>query len=529
MSTLRPEELVRKAVAAGYGNPAGSTPQAVKPLETTGGAEIIAQALFDAWFGDVVGIAGLADGTCTGWRPTEDGSREWLGVVQQQTGSGYICTVRTAGVCIVKMKPESTAQVGDDLGTVKNQVWLDKLSSGVACARMLGYIDTDHKFAWISLGGSGSSLTVNHHEDAKSTKVTDSTSDGYKGVGYLWHVWKVVDTVYTHELDDHSGDRLMTALGGGDIHGDGPPEGFGWAGVIGKRHKMGFGEIGGNETRGFQGVLGAEHQLDADAGTLPPAGSAVAGRINVRSWAGFNARDRYSEEYGRNVYPIRFTYCPTHSDALWWVPGGCDCMKAESGGTTGGRLCSTDILWWSGTMKADPENNPSGATHTYWQQQWTPQLACERDCDSLDYKLQVTSPPDCEISLQDVRAIVENNVKQLAGSYEDIVPFGYVECAGRVRFVTAATLFAEALSVIFRSVLQLSDTCSFMFDCIDRRISVHDAFFQTKVDGSGLRPNTPACCNPPENRKWTMHKITGGPNDGGDCEHTGCDHPGTKR
>jgi hypothetical protein len=314
VSTLRPEEIVRKAIASGYGNPASSTPWGGHDDDT----DIIAQADQDYSLGDWVCINGMASGYPALAVPFQDGDQTYIGVVRHKVAGGEWCKVKTCGIAVAKVVQDGTIQPGDLIGTTLGSTTAKAFGSGIPCGRYLARYGAAPNLALCEIGGGtggGKKLLVHHHEDTKNTLVTDNTSAAHPLTAPLWMVWKVVNIAFTGDPDP----RLMTCIGGGISHGDLPWEGWAWGGVIGDDTHMGFGEIGGNSTQGQQGVLGAEYvgpSSDKDKDQ---------NRINVRSWAGFNAHDRYGMT-AKVVAPVRFTYCSNEFLPSWYVPGSCDCV-----------------------------------------------------------------------------------------------------------------------------------------------------------------------------------------------------------
>lgn len=494
--SLRPEEIQRKAIAAGYGRYAPNTAHGTHEDDTT----VLSQMGAGFTLGDWVRASGTSAGHLQSGVPGTTGGTDYIGVVAQAADGGGWSKVKTCGVAVAKIKPGETLTVGDSLELVSGQKYAKKLADGSPCGRFLAWIDADHKYAWVSIGGSGTplQLTVHHHDDTKNTIVSDTTSATSTVRGPLWHVWRVVNAGFTSATSA----RLMTCLGGGDTHGETPKEGFGWAGVIGQPAHMGWGEIGGNEKSGNQGVLGAEIATADEMGN----------RINVRGWAGFNARDRYPPN-SNTVHPLRFTWHPEEKKPAWTVPAGCDQTNVAMTGTP----CDPTTVWWSGTLKRDPTYSPAGMTHTPWNQQWTPQLALERDCCSLAYAPVSREPPDCDLMLNGSQ--IEANAQDIAGSYEGLIPYGYTACAGRMEHLHATCYHALHIQYLWRSLQRLSDAVSAALNCLDTRVTTIDNFFATKADGSGAKPSTAPCCPP---TKWTVPTITGGPADAGDCTATAC-------
>lgn len=507
MSTLRPEEVQRKAIVAGYGNQPASNPSSVHEDDTC----VLAQASADFDFGDWVAVQAISAGYLKIKKPTDDGDVEYLGVVQSHVKSGEWCKVKTCGVTIAKVLAGDDAETGDLLGTTANQVYAKSLEGPMPCARFLKRFAGDDNFAWVDIGGSGSGLTINHHDDDKNSKVTDTTIPALPLTAPLWMVWRVVNITTTGDPDP----RLMTCIGGGRLHGDLPWEGWAWGGVIGDIEAMGFGEFGGNSGDGQQGVLGAESRgpsSDHDKNQ---------NRINVRSWAGFNAHDRYGGAAPATphvVAPIRFTYCPTERKPSWWVPVACDCVQTGGTPITPGAPCGPDLLWWSGTMKRDPIFNPSGKTHTDWQQQWTPQIAAERDCDALLVPEITLNPPSPDCGLLDTngRSIIQQNRKDLCGGYESVVPFGYVPCPGRLSTVQGLKAMATHISAIWLSIWKFSDAVSKVLGCHDAALLAFKAFFGTKTNGPGNEPAYVSCCP----SLWAPPALSVGPDQCAPCQAT---------
>lgn len=503
MSTLRPEEVQRKAIAAGYGDRSPSNPQSVHQDDTT--VLCLAQAAFK--MGDWVSVKGLnsQSGFLTIEKPSEDSDKAWLGVVQHTVEQDEWVLVKTCGVGIAKVNKDADLETGDLLGTSAGKTYADTFGGALPCGRFLKRFTGDENFSYVEIGSGGTSdLSVHHHTDNKNSKVTDTTTAARKLTAPLWHVWKVTDIVFTGDPDP----RLMTCLGGGTGHGDDPKEGWGWAGVIGKAAKMGFGEIGGSDLAGFQGVLGAEFELDDD---LPKP------RINVRSWAGYNAHDRYGMP-ATVVHPMRFTYCATEHSPSWHVPKNCDCTKIPF---TSEDECPPIITWWSGTMKRDPFFNPATFNKTTWQQQWTPQLALSRACCDVDYASQLVTPPtpDCKVIDSTERATLEANRKILAGSYEMLFPWGYHPCPNRFTPLDAICMLVTHVQAQWLSFQRLSDAVSKALGCLDTNMQTVKNFFGTKVDGAGSKPTLPICCP----ATWHVPVMVNGPNNAGDCEHTICE------
>jgi hypothetical protein len=173
-------------------------------------------------------------------------------------------------------------------------------------------------------------------------------------------------------------------------------------------------------------------------------------------------------------------------------------------------------------MKRDPTFNPAAYAHTPWQQQWTPQIALERDCCDLLLTSNITTPPDpdCRV-IDDVgRATLEANRQTLKGAYEALIPWGYQPCPGRMQQLHAVCFLALHVEEIWKSFQRMSDSISKALACHDANFATVKAFFATKVDGSGTQPSIPVCCP----ATWIPPAIgipVGGPS-GATCAETEC-------
>lgn len=478
--TLRPEELVRKAVAAGYGNPVPSSPSAVHEDDTS--VLAILEDTFD--FGDWVVVHETSAGHLRARKATLDGDPGTLGVVQHHGESGQWAKVKTAGVCLAKVNKDADVEMGDLLSLKSGSSEAVALLGEFACGRFLSRIPGEDVVAWVAIGATQTRISVHHHTDQKNTQVTDFTS-ATSLTAPVWHILKVNDINFTGDPDP----RLMVALGGGTSHGESPKEGWGWAGVIGSAGNMGFGQIGGNEASGNQGVLGAETAKSSEG---------INYRINVRSWAGFNAHDRYGLA-APVVAPIRFSWCAGEVAPKWYVRDGCDCIT----GVTPSEPCDAATLWWSGTMKLDPTINPAGLTSTNWNKQWTPQLAVERNCCESAYA--AVTPPDFPCTIFTNPSTLEANAHDVAGAYEGIIPFGYLYCTGRLDTVAAACYHATQLQALWRTIMGLTGVVSQYFACADAHF---------------VALGRTACC--PTLTPATVPTVSGGPG-ATTCEGTACD------
>lgn len=479
--SLRPEEILRKALAAGYGNLPPATPQGAPEDDTA----VSAVANGDLEYGDWVVVQSLSSGCIVARKPTEDGQKTTLGVVLHKAASGECVRVKTTGVCIAKVDSSATLTAGDLLGTKASQTYAIALSGPCPCGRFFARFSGDDRYAWVAIVSGQSEIVVHHHDDTKNTNVSDVTVST-RLTAPVWHILKVTDINYTGTPDP----RLMLALGGGSTHGETPKEGWGWAGVIGTPGSMGFGQIGGNEAGGNQGVLGAETAFGSEG---------LDYRINVRSWAGFNARDRYGAAVSNIVNPLRFTVgCDGETAPKWYVPDGCDCYP----GVTPSEPCDPSIVWWSGTLRRDPTVDPHTLNHTSWHFQWTPQFALERDCCELTYS--PVTPPDFDCGTISNPNTFETNAADVSGPYEGLIPWGYTPCTGRLDTLHSLCYFALHIRSLWRFLMDWSSVVEQMFVCIDARLAAL---------------GQPPCCGtvPPA----TVPTITGGPS-GTTCESTAC-------
>lgn len=459
--SLRPQEIQRKGIVAGYGNPPASDPQAAHDDDTV----VICEAYNDIEYGDwVVAPTTLTDGHLGAKKPdsSTNAAARWLGVAQHSAGIGQFLRVKTAGACAAKV--DTGASEGDMLEVYDGSFSARKLTGQNACGRFLKRFAGDTRLAWVMIQGAAPTpLLVHHHALDQNSYVTGADESNIQAP--LYHTWKVFNAAFTGD----PAPKLALAIGGGSSHGDTPLEGFAWGGVIGKRGSVGWGEIGGDEAFGHQGVLGAESVKGSDTWPETPWG---LNRINVRSWAGFNARDRYGFS-AKVVGPLRFTWCPVGGNsagskrASWWVPAGCDCIV----GTTTSDLCDPSIEWWAGTMKLDPTNKPGPLTRTPWEQQWVPQLALERDCCEAQYKEE--TPPDEGCGPFTNPATLEANAFDVSGAYEDLIPWGYRERPGRLSVLHGVCCHALHISQIWRTINRFQAFVSRVFACIDTRFMMH--------------------------------------------------------
>lgn len=478
--SLRPEEILRKAVSAGYGQPVSGPAAGIHEDDTC--VLAVCEVPFD--FGDWCAVHQLDSGHLQIRKATKTGDAAWCGVVQMKGAAGDWVKVKTAGTCIAKVKSSADVDPGDLIGMVSGEVYADELKGPSPCGRYLYRMGSADDFSWVSVGGTSAELVVHHHEDEKNTKISDVTVST-KLTAPLWHMFKVNDINFTGDPDA----RFMLAIGGATDHGESPKEGWGWGGVIGSPGALGFGQLGGNPASGNQGVLGAETAKSSEGTNY---------RINVRSWAGFNARDRYGAGTA-TVAPIRFSWCAGERAPKWVVNGGCDCVV----GVTPGEACDASQLWWAGTMKLDGTFPPGGVTHTNWTKQWTPQLAIERNCCEAEYS--AVTPPDFGCTIFTNPGAGETNAHDVSGAYEMLIPWGYTACDSRLDVLQAVCYHSEQIIALWRAMIGGFATVSNLLACMDAHL---------------IALGQPACCGTVA--PATIPVVSGGPA-GSECSETSCD------
>lgn len=448
MGSLRPEDLVRRVLGAGFGN----QPDAVVHGQPQDGTEVLCKATQAFDLGDWVEVVGLAVGYMTIQTPSDDGTKKWVGVVTHKVASGSFCKVKTCGVALAKVDSNSSATSGDILtlagSAVKAYVKEDAPSGGgYPCGRFLKALTGDDELSWVQIGASDSEITIHHHTDDENTSWVD-TSAATALTGRSWHLFKVNEDQYTGGAE-----RLMLAIGGGTVHGESSKEGYGWGGVIGGNGNLGFGQIGGNESAGKQGVIGAERQV-----------SDTVYRLNIRSFAGINAFDRYTGlTHPTGVGPIRYTH-PSHVPT-WRAASACDENTPA---------CPAGTLWWAGSMMWDAGLPPGNATS--WTGQWVPGMTVERNCCDVQGAFTPEAHGSCSLVANPAQFAA--NANDLVGAYENIIPYGYTPTAGRLDELAAICCLVKHVRGIWGFLDAWTAVVEAAFACVD-------ATFATKVNGVG--------------------------------------------
>ncbi len=452
MGSLRPEELSRRALGAGFGNQA----DALVHGQPQDGTEVLCKATQAFEMGDWVEVVGLAVGYLTIQTPSQDGTKKWCGVVQHKVASGAFCKVKTCGVTLAKVDGNSSVTSGDILSLRSGQTKAyeqDDTAGGsnFPCGRFLKALTGDDEMSWVHIDASDGAITIHHHTDESNTAWVDHT-DSTPYTGRSWHLFKV-------NLDSHTGgvDRLMLAIGGGSTHGESSKEGYGWGGVIGSNSTLGFGQIGGNESAGKQGIVGAERQV-----------SDTVYRLNIRGWAGINVNDRYTGlTYPLGVGPIRYTHpllTPT--------------FRADNNCDSGG--CTAGLLWWAGAMMWDAGLTPTN--NTAWGGQFVPAVPFERNCCDIQGSFTPEDHDGCDTILNPSQ--FSANANDLSGAYENIIPWGYTPTAGRLEELAAICCLGQHV----RGIWGFLDAWT---AAIENALTCIDATFATKVNGVG---DAGACC-----------------------------------
>lgn len=476
--SLRPEEISRRALAS-Y----GQIPPTTLHAQPEDGTEILAKFTAAFELGDWVECAGLASGHLTAQAPSADGTAKWMGVVQHKGAANTWGKVKTAGVSLAKVASAASATTGDSLSLRSGStdaVVLSTASGGrnSVCGRFMKKEGGDSKMSLVHIGSGNSGLTIHHHTDESNTEWHDTT-DSTVRKGLSWHLFKV-------NLDEHTGGvaRLMLAMGGGTTHGESSKEGYFWGGVVGSNAALGFGSVGGNESAGKQGVLGAERQT-----------SDAVYRVNIRSFAGFNAYDRYGGlTYPKGVGPIRFTH-----------PNLAPTFRAHSDCDASTPACPAGTIWWAGSMMWDavlpPVNNAS------WNGQWVPGMTIERDCCDVSLSVTPTDHDGCAIITNPSQFVT--NVNDLNGAYEWIIPYGYTANVGRLDLLAAHCCLTTHVQRIWAFLDAWTAKVERFMQCVD-------ATFATKANGAGTAG---ACCSFAGTTSVPVLTCGPGP-DGGDCAAT---------
>jgi hypothetical protein len=512
MSSQRPQELVRKALASGYGDRSADLPFDSQH----DGTEILCVAGLDLELGDWVRVVGAADGHLQATVPSAAGESRWIGVVQHKVVSGKWCRVKTAGCCHAKVNNAGSKTAGDKLAVQAFVTHADDVDDGEdVCGVFLRKMGSDAKLSWVRIGGGAvldPFLKVDHHVDEDNTRVVDTT-DATARTGYLWHVWKV-------NLDQFTGGepRLMMALGGGTTHGQTNREGYGWTGYIQPNvgPEMGFGRIGGHHSGGQQGVLGAEGNMansEHNPGRM---------RVNVRSLAGYNVNDRYG--FGTPlVWPIGIgakTYVHPPQPAVWKPHSSC---YTEFG-------CQADVKWWAGAFIWN-EDFPGVVNGTGWVGQWQCAVPTERNCITVGGVMTTPTPPsNCDFPCSTITnpAAIWTNAYLLNGPYENIIPYGHVACTGRLEGLDGLVAMIRHYQNTIKWLYPWMALIDTLIHCIDTRLTakftcVNNALMARQA-GTSDNPGCTweECCDDFVTCRPTVVSLLDGPDPTDDCDSTAC-------
>lgn len=497
--SLRPEEIQRKAIAAGYGN----NPDSTLSHEHLDDTEVLCKASVALDFGDWVRVSSGVDGYMICAKPNADGGGDWVGVVMHKVDSGAWVRVKTCGVGIAKVDDNTALTAGDTLEVVNGQVYARESHGGASCGRFLQAFSGDTKSAWVSIGGAKTKIAIHHHTNESNTEwvdTTDGTSDVLRKTGYSWNLFRVIEegTGGTH--------RLALAIGGHNSHGIGTEtEGWCWGGVIGDATALGIGKIGGPSTNNHQGVLGIERTL-AD----------TTYRVNIRSFAHFNALDRYTGlTRPEGIGPIRFSY-PPHVPK-WYVPTTADDTPP---------VIPTGALWWEGTMIYSATRAPGNGTGIL--KQWSPAVLAERNCQTVtgSFTAEVTCDDwPCGTVSNPLQAYT--NLDDFIGSYENIIPYGYTACVGRHDELSGLVGFINHYRRSWAWLLCWMSIVDQTLHCLDQAgIALTlcvNATFGTKANGAGTAGacTWDSCCA--ALTPVVVPALNYGPASTGNCEDTACD------
>ena len=513
MSSRRPEEAVRKAIAAGYGDK-GDVVAFGAPQDDT---EVYAEGA-NLDLGDWVRVSGMAGGHLIAATPSADGQASWIGVVTHKSSTDGWVRVKTCGVAKAKVTNAAGKSAGDKLAVQSGSTSADDADTGEdICGVFLRKFGGDAELSWVRLGGAGApaDLRIHHHTDASNTRVVDAT--GPTLTGYLWHVWKVNLNAFT------GGDpRLMHAFGGGTTHGEANKEGYGWAGYIQPTPdaKMGFGIVGGQHAAGLQGVLGAE----GDAANSEHSGR---NRLNWRALGGFNAWDRYGSAspltWPTGIGSILSIHPP--QDAIWYPHDSC---ITEFG-------CINDVKWWAGGLIWNTHHG-AFANGTGWTGEWQVAVPTERNCVTVSGIIGTPTPPtyDCEWPCQTITnpGAMWTNAWRLNGSYENVIPYGYVACTGRLEEMDGLTSFIIHYQSTIKWLHKWTAFIDTLIHCIDAQLDTSMAAirtnFQARQMGAGDDPGDlwTKCCGRLEfeDCRVTIDNVEYGPPEPEeDCADTECD------
>jgi hypothetical protein len=441
-------------MGAGFGNQADAFVHGQPP----DGTEVLCKATQAFEMGDWVEVVGLAVGYLTIQTPSDNGTKKWCGVVQHKVASGSFCKVKTCGVTLAKVNDNTTPTTGDILSLRNGQVKAyqqDETGAGAnyPCGRFLKALTGDDLLSWVHIDASDGAIAIHHHTDESNTAWVDHT-DSTPYTGRSWHLFKVNQDAYTGGVD-----RLMLAIGGGSTHGESSKEGYGWGGVIGSNSALGFGQIGGNESAGKQGIVGAERQV-----------SDTVYRLNIRSFAGINPNDRYGGlAYPNGIGPIRYTH--PNNAPTWRAHSDCDATPPA---------CPTGILWWGGSMMFDTGLPPTNGTS--WPGQWVPGMTVERNCCDVQGAFTPETRSSCDLVSNPGQ--FSANANDLLGAYENIIPYGYTPTTGRLDELAAICCLVKHIRGIWGFLDAFTAVVGAALACVD-------ATFATKVNGVGAAGT---CC-----------------------------------
>lgn len=486
--SLRPEESIRKAIAAGYGNPVG-------PMlggQPDDGTEVLCQSSGTFEFGDWVHVAGNANGFMTITTPSGQGLPQWLGVVRQAVNPGEWCRVKVAGACEAKVTGAGTAAAGDPLHlktSTSAEVPSDLATAGTLCGRFMTQIG-GLSMGWVRIAEAGDAkpdIFIHHHTDGRNTRFVDRTAVT-QFIGYAWHLFRVVQRGLTS--GPHS---LMLAIGGNADHGETNKEGYCWGGVIGAPGAVGFGQLGGNEVSGNQGLIGAE-ETTADA----------ANRLNFRSYGGWNVSDQFAGLMDKDgIGPLNFAHpnwgSQTPDRISWHMPALCATDEANCPDIYGG------MEIWAGALFYDHHTAPANATG--WPHVWSPGIPVERNCCRVNSLATPKAHEDCR-SVENPEQF-EMNAQDLNGPYENIIPYGYTAINGRSEILAAVCCLVRHIQSIWRFLDGYTAVMEKFMQCVD-------ATFATKADAPGTEGH---CCEDAGETTVTA-LVCGPPNKEWDCEQT---------
>lgn len=466
---LRIEEIARRAIPGFLGRP-DTIGQDHRPDDSTEFSYASADAV--TW-GDWVSCTEEADGHPNVILPGLDDDPAWAGVAQMAANAGQWVRVRGAGLAMARVSTSEDPSPGDWLVTQSGSgeaIAYDRTAHRNRCGRFLSWIGASQSgYAWVHIGSGGAQepIQIHHHDSDLNTNWVDQ---GTNLVGESHDLFIVNSDDYT------GGDpKLMLVLGGEATHGESITEGWAWGGVIGTNDRFGCGMLGGNETAGNQGPLGAEKDMTASGGDW---------RINIRSFAEYNTFDKFIGVVpipGGEIAPFLFIH--TYETPDWTVPLGCGQEPPASPcGTSVPMSAANNVWWWSGGFVHDdthvPQNN-TGRTGSF-----LPSVPVEVNCCLVYSAPDELVPPLCEPISN--RSAFQDNHRDLNGAYENLIPYGYtVTNAARQEILDAVCCHSRHIQEIWRFLDRWTLWVGNYAFC-------NDAFFSTKADSAGQTPST--CC-----------------------------------